>query len=340
MPSFVSRVGAALATPRAALAAAGDRRAAGRSGSDLLRAFGLLLVAAQLRAIVEAIWLAAAVDVGTGLRALVHVLAMFTVPLAVLVVGAAAIWAAAGVRRDVGRAFDLACVAAVPIVCVIAIDVIAVRELGLPVPELLASAIAYAWAGVIVALGIAEARRVAPMTPASPRVARAAGLAFVALALIGAVAQSVWIARNLELVRPMRSGAPAPELALPAIGPGGALGDRVTLAATRGKITIVDFWATWCKPCLRALPRLDAFARRHPDIAVIAVAMDDPQGARELFDERHYGALALALDDGDTSQRFGVATIPHTVLIDRAGSVSEVARGGELDLEAAIARIR
>jgi thiol-disulfide isomerase/thioredoxin len=134
----------------------------------------------------------------------------------------------------------------------------------------------------------------------------------------------------------MTSGDRAPALALAQIGPGGALGAKVALAP--GKITVIDFWATWCRPCLRALPRVDAFARRHPDVAVIAVAMDEPADARALFDEQHYAPVLVA-DDGETSARYGVATIPHTVVIDREGRVRKVSRGAELDLEEALAAI-
>ena len=76
---------------------------------------------------------------------------------------------------------------------------------------------------------------------------------------------------TFELVKPMKSGDEAPAIALPRIGEGGALGDRVTLEASRGRITVLDFWATWCKPCLAGMPRLDQLARANPDIAVIAV---------------------------------------------------------------------
>ena len=60
--------------PRAALAIAGDRRYTGRSGSDLLVAFAILVVATQLRWVVGAGWLGAVVDIGLGLRAFLHML--------------------------------------------------------------------------------------------------------------------------------------------------------------------------------------------------------------------------------------------------------------------------
>ncbi|HEY6179638.1 MAG TPA: TlpA disulfide reductase family protein, partial [Kofleriaceae bacterium] len=148
-----------------------------------------------------------------------------------------------------------------------------------------------------------------------------------------------WIARHLDLVKPMKTGDAAPAIALPRIGAGGALGERFSLDASRGKITVLDFWATWCKPCLAAMPRLDQLARTNPDVAVIAVNLDDAAAARALFDQRRY-AMTLVADDGDASQRYGVSSIPHTVVLDRRGMVREVVRGAGADLAAIVARIR
>ena len=322
--------------PRRALATAGERQNAGRSGSDLLAALVLVLVATRLRALVEAVWLGGAAGIGVGARAFARVLEPLTIPLAVLLIAASAIFAVAGRRRELGRAFDLACVAVLPIVVVVLVAAVLARAFDVAVPELAASLVAYGWTGVLVALAIAQARRGA--VPAHVRHARAAGGALAAVACVGITLQAVWIARHPDAVRPMTSGKPAPALALPAIGPGGALGAKVALVPR--KITVIDFWATWCGPCLRSLPRLDAFARRHPDVAVIAVLFqDDPAAGRELFDEQRYTPQLVA-DDGETSERYGVMSIPHTVVIDREGNVANVGGGGELDLEQELASLQ
>jgi thiol-disulfide isomerase/thioredoxin len=137
----------------------------------------------------------------------------------------------------------------------------------------------------------------------------------------------------------MTSGDAAPAIALPRIGAGGALGERFSLDASRGKITVLDFWATWCKPCLAAMPRLDEIARAHPDVTVIAINLDDAAAARGLF-ERYRWSMTLVADDGDASERYGVSSIPHTVVLDRRGMVREVVRGAGADLAAIVARIR
>jgi thiol-disulfide isomerase/thioredoxin len=334
-----SRIGLAIVHPRWALAAAGDRKHPGRSGSDLLAAIALLLVATQLAGIVAGVWLGAVVEWGLGARALVDLLTQtLAVDLGFLVVGALILFGAAGPRRELGRAFDLACVAALPLVLVDLTATTVVRSFDLAVPTIAMwtlSGIAYAWTGTLVALAIPEAR--AQRTPGEPpiatvRGARIAGLAAAAIALAGTAVQVAWIARNPDLIRPMQDGMPAPAIALHAIGKDGELGPVTSLPP--GKVTVLDFWATWCGPCLAAMPRLDVVARRHPEIAVFAINVDDAKAARALFDEAGY-SLTLLADDGLTSQRYGVKSYPHTVIIDRAGFV-KVLRGGAPDLEAQV----
>jgi thiol-disulfide isomerase/thioredoxin len=345
-PGWLARLGLAVLQPRWALAIAADRRSAGRSGSDLIAALVVLLLATQLRRLSSAVWAGIVVAPGFGLRAAMGVLTgTLMIDLVLLLIAALIVFALAGARRSLGRAFDLACVAVLPLIVVDLVATVCVRAAGLAVPVglswLLAGA-SYGWMGALIALAIRPARSLAPAAapPAGVlRPARRVGAGLAAIAALGVATQVVWIANHLEFVRPMTSGDAAPAIALSRIGAGGALGERVSLDASRGKITVLDFWATWCKPCLAAMPRLDQLARANPDVAVIAVNLDDAAAARALFDQRRY-AMTLVADDGDASQRYGVSSIPHTVVLDRHGVVREVARGAGADLAAIIARIR
>jgi thiol-disulfide isomerase/thioredoxin len=349
-PGWLTRLGLALARPRWAMVIAADRRTAGRAGSDLIAAIAVLLLATHLRGLASSVWLASEVAPGFGLRAAMRVLtSALTVDLGLLMIGSFVVFALAGERRNLGRAFDLACVAVLPVVVIELVATVIVRaaDLAVPVPVswLLAGA-SYAWMGALIALAIRPARSAAP--PIAPpaeaeteifRPARRVGAGLAVVAALGVAVQVAWISSNLELVKPMTTGGEAPALALPRIGADGALGEPVTLAASRGRVTVIDFWATWCKPCLAAMPKLDQLARSEPDVAVIAVNLDDPIAARALFDQRRY-QMALVADDGDVSARYGVSTIPHTVIVDRRGVVREVVRGTGRDLAAAIQAIR
>ena len=334
--TIVERIGAALVRPRAALAVAGDRRNAGRSGSDLLVAILVLLFATQLRALVAATWLGVVVDASLGVRALVQTLAdALVVDLGFLVVAAAAVYLASGAQRELGRAFDFACVAALPLLFVDLAASVVVYAGDLTVPRTvmwLLSFASYAWTAALVVLACVEARRAEPTPVGDTKPLRRAGWGIVAVAVAGVAVQGIWLARHAELVRPMTSGDPAPDFALPRITAKDQLGPTLSLAELRGKVVVLDFWATWCNPCLRAMPHLDALARAHPDVAVLAINIDDPAEAWALFDERKY-SLTLLAGDRETSDRYGVAAIPHTVVIDRAGRVRRVFRGGAMNLE-------
>jgi thiol-disulfide isomerase/thioredoxin len=330
--TLLERLGLALVRPRTALAVAGDREHAGRSGSDLLLAILVLIVATQLRAIVAGVWLAVTVSGALGARAIVQMLAdTLIVDLGFLVVSAAVIYAASGGKRELGRAFDFACVAVLPLLFVDLFASVVVYAADVSVPRTVMkvlSIISYKWMGVLTVLACIEARK--PFAVVATPLARRAGWALAAIALAGIVVQVVWLTRHFDRVKPMRPGDPAPQLALPKIIGKQTLGDVVSL--TPGKVHVIDFWATWCNPCLKALPKLDALARRYPELVVLAINIDDGEAAWELFAERNY-AMTLLAGDRETSDRYGVAAIPHTVVIDRAGHVRRVFRGGTMNLD-------
>jgi thiol-disulfide isomerase/thioredoxin len=347
-PGLLTRIGLALVAPRWAMAVADTAGEAGRSGTDLIRALGVLLLSVHTRRLVAAVWLAVAVGFLPGLRGVAAVLSQaLTIDLAFLVVATMLLWVAAGPRRALGRAFDQVCVAAIPLVAVEVVATTVVRGAGLELSRgvtLGLSAVAYGWGGALVALGWRQVRRGVPReVPVPPAVAkrgRIAGLAVTACALVALVLNTVWIVRNADLLRPVTQGDPAPAFVLPEVRADGTLGAPVELASTRGKVVVLDFWATWCDPCIKSLPSLARLRDQlGADGVVLTINLDDPAAARKVIDAVAPG-LALVYDNAGVRQRYGVGPVPHTVVLDRAGRVEAVILGGDGDLAGAIARVR
>jgi peroxiredoxin len=123
-------------------------------------------------------------------------------------------------------------------------------------------------------------------------------------------------------------------------------GESLDLAAllARGPV-VLEFWATWCKPCLAALPELDSLHRRFSSrgLTVIGISVDGPRNFPKVrpFAHRYRLGFPIVLDeDGGLQQRFQARAIPTSVLISTGGRMVRVTQGwrpGETsDLEAAI----
>lgn len=342
--SWIGRIGLALVRPRAALESAGLRDHAVRSGSDLVGLLALLVIAAQLRSLVGAIWLAVAADAGSGIRGVLRVLTQsLTLELAAIGVAAGVLWLVAGARRDLGRAFDLACVAIIPLVVVDNGASIVRGIVDEPLPPWLRWSVigaGLAWSGVLVVRGAQVARASDPSPEAGgprPAGAKLAGCVVVALAAIGGGAHGIWIANHLDWMKPVETGDRAMPIALPRIEPDGSLG--VVTSPAPGRVVVLDFWATWCGPCIKALPGLDRLARSWSDgLEVVAINMDDPAAAATWFAQRGF-VMTLLADDELTSGRYGVREIPHTVLVDVDGTVLGTYRGNASAIHAAVEKL-
>lgn len=121
-------------------------------------------------------------------------------------------------------------------------------------------------------------------------------------------------------------GEPAPDLALTDLA-----GRSHRLSDYRGHRVLVNFWASWCGPCLDEMPALDRIATEHPEAIVLGIAMDEP-GRTRGFLQAHpvsypiwLGSLAAPSSSlllGNTAE-----VLPYSVLLAEDGRVVETRRG-------------
>jgi len=158
--------------------------------------------------------------------------------------------------------------------------------------------------------------------------------ALAALAAIGAGFGSL-DAKAANIVRPWAADKPVPRLELTDLD-----GKRWSLAALRGQVVVLNFWATWCEPCRAEMPSLELLAQRHEHngVVVLAVNYQEPIPAIRRFLQAQPVTLPILLDrDGEAAIAWTPRVFPSTVLIDRAGQPRHVVLG-ELDWTGAAAR--
>jgi peroxiredoxin len=127
----------------------------------------------------------------------------------------------------------------------------------------------------------------------------------------------VWSLAVAALARGPEEGKPAPALRATLLD-----GTTFSLGDQRGKVVVVNFWATWCGPCRAEMPALDAYYRKHKSegIELVAVSMDEPKDeakVREVM--RPFAFLGALSRDTDAAGYGRIWRIPLTFVIDRSG---------------------
>jgi thiol-disulfide isomerase/thioredoxin len=162
------------------------------------------------------------------------------------------------------------------------------------------------------------------------------GVWIAVLALVGGMAGLLWIwsksdpsstadrqppafSGEFQQFIPSREPRPAPQTPFTS-----ADGRTVSLADFRGQVALVNFWATWCIPCVEEMPALDRLQAALGGEGLVVVALSQDRNglevARPFYDKLGLKALPIYLDPrGVTAHELGVKVLPETIVIDRRG---------------------
>jgi peroxiredoxin len=131
---------------------------------------------------------------------------------------------------------------------------------------------------------------------------------------------------SVSPVTALEAGDEAPDFALPSLTGDGT----VELSRYRGKLVYLDFWASWCAPCLTAIPEIERLRQELPAdrFQVIAVNLDQkPRKALRFLEKNPIGYPSASDPEGRLPAQFGLDTMPTSYLIDGDGVIRLVHRG-------------
>jgi thiol-disulfide isomerase/thioredoxin len=120
---------------------------------------------------------------------------------------------------------------------------------------------------------------------------------------------------------------PAPDFKLTTLD-----GQEVTKESLKGKVVVVDFWATWCGPCVQEIPGYIALQKKYAAQGVVIVGVSVDRGSPDKvkqFAQKRGMNYPVGIDAGELVEQFGgIEAIPTTFLIDRAGNIRHRKVGG------------
>ena len=137
--------------------------------------------------------------------------------------------------------------------------------------------------------------------------------------MVALLSMSLAIVHGLSALAAMEVGQPAPSLVVQELD-----GQKFDLSAAHGQVVVVSFWATWCPPCRKEMPVLDALYRRYhgQGLEMIGLSADRPHDRSEVIKVmQSFSYPAAMLDDAKVNDFGTPSALPTTIVIDGHGIV-------------------
>lgn len=145
----------------------------------------------------------------------------------------------------------------------------------------------------------------------------AAGIVLVLLIVIAMV--QALEAEQEEALPGLKTGITAPDFTLQTLN-----GENVKLSDYEGKKVVLNFWATWCKPCREEMPDLQAvYSENKEDVVILAVNMDAHNDVKGFTDQYAVTFPVLLDEEDEVSERYQVISLPTTYFIDADGKIAQ-----------------
>jgi cytochrome c biogenesis protein CcmG/thiol:disulfide interchange protein DsbE len=164
---------------------------------------------------------------------------------------------------------------------------------------------------------------------AVPILVSLAGACLIGLLIYGVTTQAVSRTLDERVLRGEAPVAPGATRTLPRLSAAGTS----SLAALRGKVVVLNFWASWCAPCQIEAPLLESAQRKllAHEATVLGVTYKDAAGDSEGFVHQfHISYPSLRDGEGAFAKEYGTDQLPESFIIDRQGRVVKISRG-EID---------
>ncbi len=159
--------------------------------------------------------------------------------------------------------------------------------------------------------------------------------ALFSMAVLTLAAGWIWLSRPLNHSLPAGIPAPrqgffAPDFSLNTLD-----GEQISLSGLRGKVVLINFWATWCPPCKTEMPALQAAYQAYRDQGLVVLAVNttdqDEAGAARQFAQSAGLTFPLLADvKGEAFRQYQVQALPTSFFVDRQGKIDEVVVGGPM----------